>query len=573
MSISFNHPLGRITSTSQLTITASGGTVSSPNPIRLVASSIIMPNVQQPTGEPGAMIYDVSTSTMRYFNGFQWISWVSKDEIVNDINISLADIYNKLATKIDAVSYNSNVVPGASISGTTLNITFPTGQGGGGTSNPGMFTSLPTGSISHYSLVSGQNASSVRENMGGSAGSQNGRNGTQTAPYITSSGWTLADGNYWLWRGPNGDVVQRVPNLNRNAYLKGMDLNGITKTDDVIWGTGSIGGTSLNINQLPAHNFSFSGTTSVAGNHIHMSGIGPSSFLNAPPHTVKNWQGGDNTFYNDTGGTGPAGDHNHTYSGTTNTLGGNQSHTHTLDNVDLTHFNTAVLYNIAQPGLALNQQLGDARYVLKAGDTMTGTLSVLNNLNVRGDALNLTLYFNTTSLAERAVIYHQNSTNTLRFRANAGSELILTQGGQLTTQSLVVNNNAATVGGRNIVRAVNGNTADANGNVNLPAANTSSLGTNGWIRDAASGFTQMWCQGALTDVEGTQTINFPTPFPNNCFNVQVTTWTGSNATDGHNDNIFQIISWTRTSVVVIFQHMGEGTWLYGARPVIYAVGN
>lgn len=492
MSLSINHPSGKVTSTTALSFEVQGGTPAAPRTINLSASSVIMPNVQQPVGQSGAIIFDSTTKRMKYYDGVEWISWVPSSEITNPIEQDLTDIRNKLNTKVDSVIFNSNNIPSASISGTTLYITFPTGNSGS-TGTPGLFTSLPTGAISYYSLISGQTPASIREQMGGSTGSQAGRNGTQANPYITTTGWTYADGNYWLWQGANGDVIQRVPNLNQNAYMKSMSTSGITKTDSPIAASGAIGDTALSVAQLPPHSFTVTGTTNFTGSHVHNTTWNPMGWSGTS--SVKDGRG----IYAGSGSlaTSSAGDHSHVVNGNTNTLGSGQSHTHTLDNVDVNHFNVAVLYNIAQPSLALNQDIADGRYVLKSGDVMTGTLTVASSTTIRGNDTSLVLWFRNSSNAERASIYHNSSSNTLRFRSNGGNEVSinstglltansLTATGTLTGAALTVSGNG-TVGGKNIVRSVNNTNADSNGNVTLTISTITdirlgaitSVGTNG----------------------------------------------------------------------------------------------
>lgn len=445
MSLSINHPIGKVTSTTALSFEVQGGTPTAPRNINLSASSVIMPNVQQPVGQSGAIFFDASTKRMKYFDGTQWIPWVPSSEITNPIEQDLTDIRNRLNTKVDSVIFNSSAIPTASISGTTLYITFPTGSNSGGGSN-GLFTSLPPGAISHYSLISGQTPASVREQMGGTTNSQAGRDGTQAKPYITNTGWCFADGNYWLWKGADGDVIQRVPNLNQNAYLKAMSTSGITKTDSAIASSGSVGNTVLSVGQLPPLSFNVTGTTNFTGAHTHTlrfrRGV-------ASPEGQADWWAWGESGNSTSATTTSDGDHSHTVTGTTNTLGSGQGHNHTLDNVDVNHFNVAVLYNIAQPSLALNQSAGDARYVLKAGDVMTGTLTIQSSAIVRGNDTNLTFWFRDSSNNERAVIYHNS--NTIRFRANGGTEVAINNSGNLTASSL----NAGTITSSGNINAAN----------------------------------------------------------------------------------------------------------------------
>ena len=394
MSISIKHPSGTVTSSTGLSFVVQGGSPTNPKNITLTASSVIMPNVSIPNGTAGAIIFDSTSNTMKYYNGFNWIEWVASSSIIAPIQAQINIINNTLTGKVDTVVYSSTAVPNASISGSTLYINFPL-QSGSTSTTSGLFTSLPTGSITHYSLSSGQTYDSIREQMSGVSGGQNGRDGSYGNPYITSTGWCLADGYFWSWAGSSGTVTTQTPNLNQSGYLKGISPGGVTKTDSVIGSSGSIGGTVLAQAHLPYVQLSVSGTTDAQGYHVHPSGVAPSTFAYSAGHDVKNWDGGDNNWYGNAASTDYAGNHIHNFSGVTSPLGTNTPHNHTLDNVDVQHFNAAVLYNIATPALALNQSTGDARYVLKSGDIMTGSLTVSSALMLKSDSTNLVFYFRT----------------------------------------------------------------------------------------------------------------------------------------------------------------------------------
>src|SRR5699024_11030720 len=116
---------------STLEITALGGTASNPKPIRLNASSLIVPVKPLPAGEMGALVFDNSTHTMKYHDGTSWVELLAKDVILQPIINDIATINTKLGTKVDSVTYSSSAIPSASVSGTTLNIIFPTGSTGG----------------------------------------------------------------------------------------------------------------------------------------------------------------------------------------------------------------------------------------------------------------------------------------------------------------------------------------------------------------------------------------------------------------------------------------------------------
>ncbi|AMM43824.1 tail fiber protein [Pectobacterium phage vB_PcaM_CBB] len=464
MSIRFNHASNTMTSTDTATIVIEGGTPSIPRPLRLDASSVIFPNKTLPAGEAGAVVFDTSSKSLKYHDGFQWVELLSQDEILAPVQISLTDIYNQLANRVKTVSYTSSTVPSASISGTNLNIVFPSSTSGGGTAVPGLFTSSPPGSIMQYSLSSGQSVASIREQMSGVTNGQSGRNGTAGAPYVTKTGWCFADGAYWTWNGEGGTVTKVVPNLNQNAYLKGITTSGVTKTDAVIADSGTISSTSITI---PDHYHgvgSMLGLSGSQGDDVAL--IIGKTFNDGRVYSGAIVTGDKQKYWT----TSVNGSDTRTAISTTYAIypnGNTSSHTHNLTGIDVGHFNVAILYNIAEPSLALNQTAGDARYVLKSGDVMTGSLTIANSAAIQANDTNLVLWFRNTSGGERGAIYHSNTTNTLRFRSAGGTEMILSNTAGLTINSLVVSSQSATVAGRNVVRAINGTTADANGNVTL----------------------------------------------------------------------------------------------------------
>ena len=463
MSIRFNHAAGTITSTDTATIVIEGGTPTVPRPLRLNASSIIMPNKVLPIGEAGAVVFDTTSKTLKYHNGISWVELLSQDDILAPVNVSLTDIYNKLDNRVSTVSYSSSAVASASVSGTNLNIVFPTSTSGGGTAVPGLFTSSPPGSIMQYSLTSGQSVASIREQLSGVTGGQNGRNGTQAAPYVTKTGWCFGDGLWWVWNGET-PITKLVPNINQEAYLKGITVTGVTKIDSVIAGSGTISSTTLT---EPQH---YHGTGMMLG----LSGgnaddgifIYGKSFNDGFSYDGLRMNGENNTRESiRVNGSDARVAFSTTFAIYPN--GNTSTHNHNLTGIDVGHFNVAMLYNIAEPSLALNQASGDARYVLKSGDVMTGSLTIANSAAVRANDTNLVFWFQNSSGGERAAIYHSSSTNTLRLRSAGGSEVAISNTGVLTSSGLTVSGQSGTVGGRNIVRAINGTTADANGNVTL----------------------------------------------------------------------------------------------------------
>jgi hypothetical protein len=465
MSIRFNHAAGTITSTDTATIVIEGGTPTVPRPLRLNASSIVFPNKTLPIGEAGAVVFDTASQSLKYHNGISWVELLSQDDILAPVNISLTDIYNQLGERVSTVSYSSSSVAAASISGTNLNIVFPTSTTGGEVAIPGLFTSSPPGSIMHYSLSSGQTVESIREQLSGVTNGQDGRNGTQASPYVTKTGWCFGDGLWWTWNGET-PVTKQVPNLNQDAYLKGITTSGVTKTDSVIVGTGTVSSTSIT---EPQH---YHGTGMMLG----LSGgraddavfIYGKTFNDGFSYNGLRINGENNARE----GWAVSGSDNRVAFSTTFAIypnGNTSTHTHNLSNVDVNHFNAAIVYNIAEPSLALNETAGDARYVLKAGDTMTGSLTIANSATIRANDTSLVLWFQNSLAGERAAIYHNSTNNTLRFRSSGGPEVTLSNTGVLTAPSLAVSTQSATVNGKNIVRTVNGVDADANGAVNITA--------------------------------------------------------------------------------------------------------
>lgn len=462
MSISFNHPANTMTSTGSLNLNVTGGSTSAPQPIRLNATSMIVPVRSLPTGEAGSMLFDIGTRTLKYHNGTSWVDLQSADVILAPIYQRLSTIDQLISTKIDTVTYSSSAIPSASISGTNLNVVFPLASTS--TSGPtGLFTSSRSGSIMGYSMISGQTLASIREQLSGISNGQNGRNGTQANPYITADGWALGDGLWWTWEGETGTVTKQVPNLNRGNYFKSINVatGGVTRTDNINTGSISISSTVLTIDQLPPHSFTFSGQTNIAGSHVHTfplsndrSGTGWADGASVGP----NKHDGDQT-------TNAGGDHVHQFSGTTNTLGAGRGHSHTGSNIEVDRLELAYLYNIAEPTYALSQTVADGRYVKRTGDTMTGSLSVASGLILTGNDPNLAMFWRNSTNGERAAIYHTTTNNTLRLRSAGGGEVSIATSGALSTVSSLT---AAT--------SINGATLNITG-----AANTGVLNVTGQI--------------------------------------------------------------------------------------------
>ncbi|HCQ0858431.1 TPA: hypothetical protein OGU99_000357 [Escherichia coli] len=464
MSISFNHPQNTVTSTAEngsLNLIVLGGTPTNPRPIRMNSSSVILPVQDLPVGEAGAIVFDKNTLTLKYHDGTNWIEMLSAADVVAPIEQQIQDINSILGTKVDRVTYSMSSIPTASISGTTLNIIFPTPSSIQGAN--GLYTSAKPGCIMHYSLTSGQTVDSIREQMSGSTGGQNGREGTQAKPWKTSDGWCFADGMWWEWVGTNGPIKKQVPNLNRDGYLRSITTSGITKTDAMIAGGGSLTPSTFTI-----------------PDHIHgtgkMLGTNGSDADDAVFISGRAWNDGR-------GYRGPAifGDKNARMefsvdgNNAATALSTSQpiyddanartiTHNHTVTGIDVPHFNTAILYNISEPSVAMSENTANDRFVRKTGDTMSGELYIANRAGIRGGG-DLYLFFQNASGGERAAVYFQG--NELRLRAGGGAVTVNSGGSLYIPGSLTVNAASATVGTKHIVRSVNGSTAGSDGNVNI----------------------------------------------------------------------------------------------------------
>lgn len=556
MSISFNHPANSVTSTGQLTLTVSGGSTTAPQPIRLNATSVIMPVRSLPSGEAGSMVFDTASRILKYHNGTSWVSIEASDVILAPIITQINNINTRLGTKVDTVTYSSSSVPSANISGTTLNIVFPLPGGGGSTGPTGLFTSARPGAIMQYSLSSGQTVAGIRTQLSGSSSGQTGRNGTQAAPWLSADGWCLGDGMWWTWEGSSGTVTKVVPNLNRGVYFKSINISagGVTRTDNIFSSSATISATALSIAQLPPHSFSISGVTSSDGDHNHTAPVERASDGIAGAQTIRGVAWSGNPQRNMTNaGTSTNGLHAHTFTGTSNTIGSGQSHVHAASNIEVDRFEVAYLYNIAEPTYALSETVANTRYVLKTGDTMTGALTVASSVSVRGADTNLGFFFRNTANAERAAILHNSGNNTLRLRSAGGTEVQITNAGGIVASSisgtsLSISTNTATVNSKNIVRSVNGNNADAAGNVTVSLGNQAYLSTNGWFKDESTGMITQW-GFANSTVRGYITATFPIAFPTACLNVSVTVH--RNSSDDEAASNYSVVSSFNTTSAVI----------------------
>ena len=378
MSVNIDHPKSVITSTSNLTVKTTGGSSSDPRPMIIDADYLRLPVAITPIADfVGGIIMDSTSHRLKYNNGSEWITIPRYEEIVDPINVRIDNVMTILDTKIDKVTYQESSVPIATISGTTLNIVFPSDVGVNVNGVTGLFTSLPPGSITGYSLVSGQNYTSVRAQIG----NQTGRNGTEANPYVTSTGWVLADGKFWSWTSNNGTKVIQVPNLNTNSYLKGVGEGGITKIDSVIPYTGGkTGGTAIRVEQMPPHEHLTPGVHGGDGDYAgqYLNGTG------APSKSVTGVE-------LETG----------VLSSKTTSSGGGEQHDHTIPEIEPNHFNIVWLYNIAEPELAISETTADFRYVFRAGDEMTGDLKLNTSGTPATERSAVSYKFLTDSLAKK----------------------------------------------------------------------------------------------------------------------------------------------------------------------------
>lgn len=366
MSIELNHPNNTMVSDRDLTIGVKNKSIK--GTVMIDASAVILPVNSNESGTYGvksAIMFDDSIKRMKYHNGIEWITMAKSTDITDPINSEITNIKHMLDTKVDTVISGVSSVPMASISGTTLYINFPVSGGGGDLpeDQTGLFTNAPEGSIQGYSLLSGQTQENARDVLG----DQSSSDGTQENPYVTTTGWCIADGNFWTWIGESGVVTRKVPNLNdQSPYLAGTPSNGRTITDRVIPATGQIAGHILTIDEMPRHKHGIRLSQEWGGTH---DGAGyPQTDFSGPFITHSEDQP-DYSYASGAGGN-PLG-----------SVGGNQPHTHGVNDLQPNHCNIIWMYNIAIPQAALTISKGDGRYVLKTGDNMTGSLGIQGQVN------------------------------------------------------------------------------------------------------------------------------------------------------------------------------------------------
>lgn len=134
----------------------------------------------------------------------------------------------------------------------------------------------------------------------------------------------------------------------------------------------------------------------------------------------------------------------------------------------------------SENALRLSYELASAA-VKKSGDTMTGDLSILNNL---------------PSLTLRNATIPEN---------NRGAKVTLLNSGGRGTFS------TSNESGTNEIR----HTLPTRGG-ELSLGNTSSGAQNGWLRDESTGIIMQW------GVTRNSKVTFPIPYVNNCFSVTIT---------------------------------------------------
>jgi hypothetical protein len=94
---------------------------------------------------------------------------------------------------------------------------------------------------------------------------------------------------------------------------------------------------------------------------------------------------------------------------------------------------------------------------------------------------------------------------------------------------------------------------------------------SGWLQ-LPNGYIFQWAQGAIDTSAGTvtQTVNFPKPFPHNCFIPQVTTkW---NAGADQDLMSYQVTSWSNASVNLRRGRRGDDNTMT-TQPLVFAIGN
>lgn len=183
--------------------------------------------------------------------------------------------------------------------------------------------------------ISGQNNTSYIENINGAVppGTMVLWTGTiANIPY----GWGLCNGSYYRYDGSvcctNCTPIQELQCRNTPGTLFAPNMGGRfpvgyepgnTDYDEIVTDIGGETRHRLTMAELPNHTHNYSGSTSTDGNHAHnSSGSERYDHNNVGASSLGlSWQG---TQYN---GVEPAGDHSHTFSGTTdNGTGGNQLH-------------------------------------------------------------------------------------------------------------------------------------------------------------------------------------------------------------------------------------------------------
>lgn len=160
---------------------------------------------------------------------------------------------------------------------------------------------------------------------------------SQTARATAPSGYLLCDGSAvsrttysalfnaigTAYGAGDGSTTFNIPNL-RGKVPVGYDPSQIEF--DALGETGGAKTHTLSSNEMPNHTHSFSGTTSTNGNHNHINGwasITGYNYVGSGGNSNWPFGGGSNAAQRD---LQAAGDHNHTFSGTTGAAGSGAAH-------------------------------------------------------------------------------------------------------------------------------------------------------------------------------------------------------------------------------------------------------
>lgn len=424
-------------------------------PINFSSSSVIIPNSTQRNGIKGSIIYDINGKVMKYYNGLNWIEWGNNANILDPLYEKLDDIREKLKTKVDKVEYTNSKIPMASILGSTLYIVFPIDNNRRLTGTKGMSTTMPVGSISYYAKNTGETINDVRANMNIQK-NQSGRDGSINKPFISTTGWCVADGKYWEWNGEDGKVIKKVPNLNMNNYIKSINNFNQTSINEVTKSTGVLSETVLNQDNLPPIKFDITGILEESGEHTHNVSIINSNRENSTTIKVKTTDELSIPKFNKSS-TDKQGNHSHSIDINSKVIGGNKSHTHGIDTIELDYLSVVTLFNIAETTTGMTLNDADALYVKKAGDVMSGALTVTNSLNLTYSSTGEFNYKNTSGEKIITIVDRNNSLNIIGYKTSQVFKV--NRDGTLEVAILRSTSHRETLyKGRRILTSINGET-------------------------------------------------------------------------------------------------------------------